>query len=187
MSRYNAIYGSFAALPLFLLWMQVAWTICLIGVELTYASQNLTKYDFEVETRHVSRRYSDFVSLLILSMVAHRFEEGRAPYTALELSKEGRIPIRLTQQSINELMEMNLLHEKLSDDHESTYLPSVDIAQLTVACVLDKRNRKGKENFKVDKEVQFQSQWEALMQAYEEGYKNASHVLVKDLYHGQES
>ena len=186
-SRYNAIYGSFAALPLFLLWMQVAWTICLIGVELTYASQNLTKYDFEVETRHVSRRYSDFVSLLILSMVAHRFEEGRAPYTALELSKEGRIPIRLTQQSINELMEMNLLHEKLSDDHESTYLPSVDIAQLTVACVLDKRNRKGKENFKVDKEVQFQSQWEALMQAYEEGYKNASHVLVKDLYHGQES
>jgi hypothetical protein len=35
--------------------------------------------------------------------------------------------------------------------------------------------------------VQFQPQWEALMQAYEEGYKNASHVLVKDLYHGQES
>ena len=186
-SRYNAIYGSFAALPLFLLWMQVAWTICLIGVELTYASQNLTKFDFEKETRLVSRRYSDFVSLLILSMVAHRFEEGEAPYTALELSKEGKIPIRLTQQSINELMEMNLLHEKLSEDNESTYLPSVDISKLTVAKVLDARVRKGKENFKVDKEMRFQKQWEALMAAYEEGYENASHVLVKDLYHGQES
>ncbi len=186
-SRYNAIYGSFAALPLFLLWMQVAWTICLIGVELTYASQNLTKFDFEKETRLVSRRYSDFVSLLILSMVAHRFEEGEAPYTALELSKEGKIPIRLTQQSINELMEMNLLHEKLSEDNESTYLPSVDISKLTVAKVLDARVRRGKENFKVDKEMRFQKQWEALMAAYEEGYENASHVLVKDLYHGQES
>lgn len=186
-SKYNAIYGSFAALPLFLLWLQVSWTICLIGVELTYASQNLTKFDFEKETREVSRRYSDFVSLLILSMVAHRFEEGKAPYTALEISSEGRIPIRLTQQCINELVEINLLHEKLTEEDESTYLPSVDIGQLTVAKVLDARNCKGKENFKVDHEGRFHPQWQALMDAYADCYKNASQVLVKDLYHGQES
>lgn len=186
-SKYNAIYGSFAALPLFLLWMQVSWTICLIGVELTYASQNLTKFDFEKETRDVSRRYSDFIALLILSMVAHRFEEGKDPYTALEISSEGRIPIRLTQQSINELVELDLLHEKLTEEDESTYLPSVDIAQLTVAKVLDARNRKGKENFKVDHDGRFLPQWQALMDAYADSYKNADQVLVKDLYHGQES
>ena len=36
-SKYNAIYGSFAALPLFLLWLQISWTICLFGAELAYA------------------------------------------------------------------------------------------------------------------------------------------------------
>ena len=35
---YNAIYGSFAALPLFMLWVQISWTICLFGAELTYTS-----------------------------------------------------------------------------------------------------------------------------------------------------
>ena len=42
-SRYNAIYGSFAALPLFLLWLQISWTICLFGAELTYAGQKTPK------------------------------------------------------------------------------------------------------------------------------------------------
>jgi len=186
-SKYNAIYGSFAALPLFLLWLQISWTICLFGVELTFAMQNLTQFDFEKETRNVSRRYSDFVSLLIMSMVAHRFEEGHAPYTALEISREGKIPIRLAQQCINELVEVNLLHEKLTADKESTYLPSIDLAKLTVARVLKARDCKGKENFKVDRSGRFLPQWEALMNAYEDSYKNGEQVLVKDLYHGQES
>ncbi len=37
---YNAIYGSFAALPLFMLWLQISWTICLFGAQLTYTNQN---------------------------------------------------------------------------------------------------------------------------------------------------
>ena len=41
---YNAIYGSFAALPLFMLWVQISWTICLFGAELTFANQNLQRY-----------------------------------------------------------------------------------------------------------------------------------------------
>ena len=39
-SKYNAIYGSFAALPLLMLWLQLSWVICLFGAELVHASQN---------------------------------------------------------------------------------------------------------------------------------------------------
>jgi len=46
---YNAIYGSFAALPLFMLWVQISWTICLFGAELTYANQNLKRYGVNIE------------------------------------------------------------------------------------------------------------------------------------------
>ena len=46
---YNAIYGSFAALPLFMLWVQISWTICLFGAELTFTNQHLNRLGFNVE------------------------------------------------------------------------------------------------------------------------------------------
>ena len=46
---YNAIYGSFAALPLFMLWVQISWTICLFGAELTFTNQHLKRMGFNLE------------------------------------------------------------------------------------------------------------------------------------------
>ena len=46
---YNAIYGSFAALPLFMLWVQISWTICLFGAQLTYTNQNLNRIGINLE------------------------------------------------------------------------------------------------------------------------------------------
>jgi membrane protein len=46
---YNAIYGSFAALPLFMLWVQISWAICLFGAQLTYTNQNMKRLGFNIE------------------------------------------------------------------------------------------------------------------------------------------
>ena len=46
---YNAIYGSFAALPLFMLWLQISWTICLFGAQLTYTNQNMNRIGINLE------------------------------------------------------------------------------------------------------------------------------------------
>lgn len=98
-SKYNAIYGSFAVLPLLLLWLQLSWLICLFGAELSYASQNVKKFSFERDSKNISRRYKDFLTLLIASLIVKRFEkEGVPPYTADELSNTYRIPIRITTQ-----------------------------------------------------------------------------------------
>ena len=48
-TSYNAIYGSFAALPLFMLWVQFSWTICLFGAQLTYTNQNLNRIGINLE------------------------------------------------------------------------------------------------------------------------------------------
>ena len=97
-SKYNAIYGSFAALPLLLLWLQLSWLICLFGAELSYASQNVKKFSFERDSKSISRRYKDFLTLLIASLIVKRFVKGEKPYTADELSDAYRIPIRITTQ-----------------------------------------------------------------------------------------
>ena len=47
MTSYNAIYGSFAALPLFIVWLQVSWQIVLAGCELSFALQNMVRFDSE--------------------------------------------------------------------------------------------------------------------------------------------
>lgn len=46
-TRMNAIYGAFAAVPLFMFWLNTGWYIILIGAELSYAFQNVDNYNLE--------------------------------------------------------------------------------------------------------------------------------------------
>lgn len=180
-TRYNAIYGSFAALPLFLLWLQISWTICLFGAELTYAGQNIRSFSFDKDTRNISRRYRDFVAILIMSLITKRFAEGARPYTTEDISEECQIPIRLTQQVLYELQEVQIIHEVVTDDEEIAYQPSIDINCLNVAMLLDKLYTHGSEDFKIDREQEYCGEWKALVKAREEYYRSAKEVLVKDL------
>ena len=179
----NAIYGSFAALPLFLLWLQISWTICLFGAELTYAGQNIRSFSFDQDTRNISRRYRDFISILIMSLIAKRFEKNEPPYTAAEISEEHQIPIRLTNQVLYQLQEIDLIHEVVTDQKSEDigYQPSMDINQLNVAILLDRLDTYGSENFKIDKDEEFSDEWKVLTESREEYYKKASKVLLKDL------
>lgn len=182
-SSYNAIYGSFAALPLFLLWLQISWTICLFGVELAYASQNIRNFSFDRDTKNISRRYRDFISILVMSLIAKRFERNEPPYTAELITEEHQIPIRLTNQVLYQLQEIDLIHEVTTDQksEEIAYQPSIDINQLNVALLLDRLDTYGSEDFKVDKEEEFSGQWKILLDSRKEYYKSASKVLLKDL------
>jgi membrane protein len=181
-SRYNAIYGSFAAIPMFLLWTQLAWEICLYGAQLCYVAQNLNNFAFSKETAHISRRYHDFLCLLIMSRICQRFERNEAPYTAETLSEEHKIPIRLTKKILYELQDVRLLRETPSDADEDTiaYLPATDLQQLNVALLLRRLNVAGSENFKIDRE-KYSKSWEALAAAQEEYYSATAKMLLKDL------
>lgn len=182
-SRYNAIYGSFAALPMFLLWLQISWTICLFGAELTYAGQNIRNFSFDKDTRNISRRYRDFISILIMSLIAKRFEKNESPYTSEQIAEEHQIPIRLTNQILYQLQEIDLIHEVVIDEksEDIAYQPSMDINQMNVAILLDRLDTYGSENFKIDKDEEFSDEWKVLTESREEYYKKASKVLLKDL------
>ena len=78
-SSYNAIYGSFAALPLFMLWVQISWIICLFGAELCYTNQNLEEFAFKAQTEDISHRYKLMMCVILASCICKRFEEGRKP------------------------------------------------------------------------------------------------------------
>lgn len=182
-TKYNAIYGSFAAIPLLLLWLQMSWTICLFGVELSYASQNVHTYSFDKDTRNISRRYRDFITILILSLITKRFSKNEKPYTAEELSGTHHIPINLTNKVLFQLQEVRLIHEVMTDEKSDdiTYQPSMDVNQLTLAVLLERLDCYGSENFKVDRDEEFLDEWKTVVKIKEEYYRKADTILLKDL------
>lgn len=181
-SSYNAIYGSFAAIPMFLLWTQISWTICLLGAEMCYISQNLSSFNFGKETANISRRYHDFFCTIILSSICKRFAVGASAYTAEELSKEHKIPIRLTKKLLYELQDMKLILETSHDDKsdEIGYTPAIDINVLTVGMLLSRLDSTGSEAFKIDRK-HYSSSWDALIKAREEYLYRNNKILLKDL------
>ena len=181
-SRYNAIYGSFAAIPMFLLWTQISWSICLYGAQLCYVAQNLRNFSFSKETENISRRYHDFLCILIMSLICKRFQTEEPPYTAESLSDEHKIPIRLTTTILYELQDLHMIYETPveGEDEEMAYLPSVDINQMNVAMLLSRLDKEGSEAFKIDRS-QYTNTWEALAKARESYYKETSSILLKDL------
>ena len=181
-SRYNAIYGSFAAIPMFLLWAQISWSICLYGAQLCYVAQNLRNFSFSKETENISRRYHDFLCILIMSLICKRFHTELPPYTAETLSDEHKIPIRLTTTILYELQDLHMIFETPveDDDEEMAYLPSVDISRMSVAMLLSRLDKEGSEAFKIDRERYYAS-WEALSKAREDYYESTGKILLKDL------
>lgn len=182
-SKYNAIYGSFAALPLLLLWLQFSWLICLFGAEIAYASQNVNKFSFERDCKNISRRFKDFLILLITSLIVKRFVKGEKPYTADEISMTHKIPLSLTTEILYFLTDLNIIIEVYygEDDRIIHYQPALDVNKLSVGFLFNKVDEYGSENFKIDSSNLFNKEWKLLLKTREEMLKASREVLVKDL------
>ena len=136
-SRYNAIYGSFAALPLFLIWMQTSWNIVLFGAELAFAHQNERSFEFEVDTKNMSIYAQKLVSILIVREVVKAFVLKEKPYSVIFLSEKLKLPIRLVTDLVYRLFECGVLVEVGSDSKDDiSVLPAYDINQMTISNVL---------------------------------------------------
>ena len=182
-SSYNAIYGSFAIIPMFMLWADISWSIILFGVEMSYVSQNIELYNFGQETDNVSRRYHDFLCVVVMSLICKRFEEGGQPYTASELSDAGEIPIRLTNRLLDELEEAGLVRGFSSDAKSETehFLPAMAISKLSVGRLLSTLECHGCEDFKIDHTKEFSNQWNSFIGNKQEMYIKSNAILLKDL------
>lgn len=145
LSSYNAIYGSFAALPLFMLWVQLSWTICLFGVQLCYTNQNMDELSFRLQVADISPRYRRLLAIILMSRVCQQFADGKRPYTALDLRRLTNIPIRITQDLLYMLVRAGLLSENSADgkDQESTYQPAMTLQKLTVGAMVERLDSMG--------------------------------------------
>lgn len=161
LSGYNAIYGSFAALPLFMLWVQISWTICLFGAELCYANRYLDYYDYDTNTGEISYRYHIMLCAMLMSCICRNFAEGKKPYSASKLRNATTIPIRIVNDLLKELMEAGLIVELTSDEKGETshFMPAEDINNLTLGRMVERLESRGEWKIDLDLASQFTPQW----------------------------
>ena len=181
-SSYNAIYGSFAALPLFMLWVQISWTICLFGAELSYTSQNLDYYDFNTVTSDISHRFQIVIYTMLMGHICRRFDEGGTPYTINELRDKTGVPIRVVNDLMYNLVEANLTIEITSDEkgEPSRFVPAMSVDKLSLGIMIDSIESSGKWQLEWHRQNLMQSQWLKAISVRSNYLKQSRELLLKD-------
>ena len=138
MTSYNAIYGSFAALPLFLLWMLISWSILLLGGELSFTFQNEKRFDEERESLLVSYDCRRKLMIGVMVIVSRTFRDGKGAMAVDDIRHELGIPKRILSSILSALVEAGMLHEIHvgGNEFELSYAPARDISTLKVYDVL---------------------------------------------------
>ena len=149
-AKYNAIYGGFAALPLFFIWMQIGWLIVLFGAEIAFAHQNVETYEFEQECLTVSHAFKRLLSLRIVHLMVRKFWQGGKPYTSRQIAHALEIPIRLVNEILFELVASGLASEVKADEGRGVaYEPARDPDTLTIKNVVETLEQHGSDDIPV--------------------------------------
>ncbi|MGZ5007699.1 MAG: YihY/virulence factor BrkB family protein [Methylobacter sp.] len=136
-SAYNAIYGSFAALPLFIAWLQIGWMIVLLGCEIAFYLQNYENYQNSNKFSNLSFSLKKVIALQITHLVIKKFIDLSPPLTADDIAKKLAIPITIIQPVLLKLIASHIIIEFKNQDEYEVYQPAVDVNKLTIVYVID--------------------------------------------------
>jgi membrane protein len=180
--QYNAVYGSFAIFPLFLVWLQSSWMILLLGGELSFAYQNHANYEYEGEVNEASLIYKRKVSLMVTHYVIKHFVEGKTAPDINQISKDLKIPYRLASYVLSDLVEANVITKVSSDKYkEVLYQPAQDTNRLSIAYVFELLERTGKDELPDPDSPVFHEISTTVEQFFAEIKKMPQNKLIKEI------
>ncbi len=137
-SNYNAIYGSFAALPLFVVWLQVGWMIVLFGCEVAFFLQYYENYRNNNRFSNISFSLQKIIALQITHLLVKNFSHLNQPLTADDIAARLLIPIAIVQPILLKLTASHILVEfNILEAEDDVYQPAVDTNILTIAFIIN--------------------------------------------------
>jgi membrane protein len=143
-ASYGAIYGSFAALPLFLAMLQMSWMIVLLGAEIAYANEHYETFGFHPDYSKMSVSSKKLLMLRIFHLLTKKFSLGEKPSSVSQIAHALEIPVRLVRQFLHELSDVGLVVETAKGiKGEVAFQPGRTIENITVKFALDEYEKYG--------------------------------------------
>lgn len=180
-SKYNAIYGSFAFLPLFLIWLQLSWMFVLSGCVLTYSLQNVFTYNFLGDETGISNRGWHAVALIVMCVVTRRFLNQEKSLSQMEIAAVYNLPIRLVTRITEKLLEAHLIYYVRVGNDKFGLGPAIEVSTLTVGKFYEMIDKTGEHDFIPDFSIIYKELLDTIMPIAQQSYQDYNVLLLKDL------
>jgi membrane protein len=181
-SSYNAIYGSFAALPLFLIWMQISWMVVLFGAQIAHAHQYIGRFSMGYDFQSSRPEFRKRCALHILHWIIRQFSDGAAPPTGKQISQHLVLPDAMVEKLLGHLHQCGLISIVVTDRADgAAYQPARDIHTITIASVLDALDRLGQPAISANQLPEFDAITQAVDAIRDEIDRSPANILVKDI------
>jgi membrane protein len=135
-ANYNAIYSSFAAIPIFLVWINTSWVIVILGAEISFAHQSEPAYAHVEQSELADHAFKERLGLRALTRIGCAFLEGRPPLSSSVLALEMAAPQRVLEEVLYVFVDRGLLAVTNEGD-DPAFLPAKDLDTITVKHVTD--------------------------------------------------
>ena len=146
-TKYNAIYGSFSFLPLFMIWMYMTWVIIIAGVVLTYSAQNIFRFSYINKLDAISQRYYNKLAVYTFAIIVGRFEAGQAPLTKHDMMTSYNLPLHLLNNVLEKLVDAGMVSTVVTADESTAYQPARSYREMTISDFLNRFSDLGESDF----------------------------------------
>lgn len=180
-SKYNAIYGSFAFLPLMLVWLQLSWLILLAGCVLTYSLQNVFTFNFLGNEREISLRGISIVTIIVMASIAQDFINRRTPKSVVEISSIYSLPIRIVTRTVERLKHAKLIYTVDLGEGKKGLAPAVSVNELSVGQLMRTITTTGDNDFIPHFRIIYSHLLKQINQAFNLAYSSLDSIMLKDL------
>lgn len=137
-ANFNAVYGSFAALPLFFVWVQTSWILVLFGAELCFAFEHAGTYCRASGCPELTPGERKLLALRIAHRVIQNFAAGGEPLTIAQIAQGLKMPARMVQPVAAELTHSGVFTEtRTRKKKQPAFQPGTDIHRLTLQKIIE--------------------------------------------------
>lgn len=181
-ANYNAIYGSFAALPFFVVWLQLSWLVVLLGAEISFHHQHIGTYQFVRRYSQIAPSLKKLLVLQVAHLLVVNFSQGKSALTTGQIAHNLELPVPVVLQILTELVESGTMSRiSIKGESEFAYQPAKAINLLSIKSILDALEQKGDHDLPLSTMEKLPAMIDLLRQFDEVVEHCSANVLLKDI------
>lgn len=144
MSNYGAIYGSLAAFPIFLIFVDLSWILVLYGTQLCFVFQNNIRFNWQIDINRLSYNKRMELMLKITALCIEHFKNNKPALTVKQIASQVGLPKSCTLQLLFNLIAANVLLEtQASKTLPEGFMPAHNVDLLDEDTIIESINNCG--------------------------------------------